>query len=71
MQDDLAADEVEEGAPGLPGSEAKSPGGIKGLLSGFRQDGDEEFRPFIRRLPGELLPYMRRYHDAATCGCHI
>jgi hypothetical protein len=52
VQDDLAADEVEEGAPGLPGSEPKSAGGIKGLLSGFRQDGDEEFRPFIRRLPG-------------------
>ena len=62
LQADLAADDVEEGAPGLPGSEAKSPGGIKGLLSGFTNGSagaggeDEEFRPFIRRLPGE--PYL-------------
>jgi len=51
---DLAADDVEEGAPGLPGSEAKSPGGgIRGLMSGFSNTGEEEeFRPFIRRLPG-------------------
>lgn len=60
VQDDLAADEVEEGAPGLPGSEPKSPGGIKGLMSGFRQSGDEEFRPFIRRLPGMCLCLLSR-----------
>lgn len=54
---DLAADDVEEGAPGLPGSETpKSPGGLRGLMSGFQSGGDdEEFRPFIRRLPGGLL----------------
>jgi hypothetical protein len=53
LADDLAADEVEEGAPGLPGSEPKSSGGFKGLMSGFGNGGeDEEFRPFIRRLPG-------------------
>ncbi|WWD17247.1 hypothetical protein CI109_101685 [Kwoniella shandongensis] len=50
---DLAADDVEEGAPGLPGSGgAKSPSGLKGLMSGFTSGNeDEEFRPFIRRLP--------------------
>lgn len=54
LADDLAADEVEEGAPGLPGSEAKPSGGFKGLMAGFSSGGeDEEFRPFIRRLPGE------------------
>lgn len=61
LADDLAADEVEEGAPGLPGSESKPPqGGFKGLMAGFGGGGasgsngeDEEFRPFIRRLPGE------------------
>ncbi|EKD00237.1 ER to transport-related protein [Trichosporon asahii var. asahii CBS 8904] len=52
LADDLAQEDVEEGAPGLPGSEPKSPGGIRGLLSGFSNGGDdEEFRPFIRRLP--------------------
>lgn len=53
---DLAADDVEEGAPGLPGSEPKSPGGgLRGLMNGFSSAGeDEEFRPFIRRLPGGL-----------------
>jgi hypothetical protein len=55
LADDLAADEVEEGAPGLPGSEPKSSGGFKGLMAGFGNGGeDEEFRPFIRRLPGTL-----------------
>jgi hypothetical protein len=52
---DLAADDVEEGAPGLPGgsSTPRSSGGIKGLMAGFKAEGDdEEFRPFIRRLPG-------------------
>lgn len=60
VAEDLAADDVEEGAPGLPGSgSSKSSGGIKGLLSGFQSGGqsgsqdDEEFRPFIRRLPGQ------------------
>lgn len=50
---------MEEGAPGLPGgggaSTPKSAGGIKGLMAGFKAEGDEEeFRPFIRRLPGEF-----------------
>ena len=56
VADDLAADDVEEGATGLPGSSGpKSGGGIKGLMSGFSSSNDdEEFRPFIRRLPGEL-----------------
>lgn len=58
LADDLAADEVEEGAPGLPGSEPKSSGGFKGLMSGFGNGGeDEEFRPFIRRLPG-MFPLL-------------
>ncbi|TYJ54129.1 hypothetical protein B9479_005227 [Cryptococcus floricola] len=54
LAEDLAADDVEEGAPGLPGggAGAKPAGGIKGLLNGFSTgEEDEEFRPFIRRLP--------------------
>jgi hypothetical protein len=61
LADDLAADEVEEGAPGLPGSEPKSSGGFKGLMSGFGNGGeDEEFRPFIRRLPGMSISFPSR-----------
>jgi hypothetical protein len=61
LADDLAADEVEEGAPGLPGSEPKSSGGFKGLMSGFGNGGeDEEFRPFIRRLPGLSISFASR-----------
>ncbi|OCF60640.1 hypothetical protein L486_00276 [Kwoniella mangroviensis CBS 10435] len=55
IAEDLAADDVEEGAPGLPGAHENkptTPGGLKGLMSGFSNGGDdEEFRPFIRRLP--------------------
>ncbi|KAL1411550.1 hypothetical protein Q8F55_002512 [Vanrija albida] len=51
-QADLAADDVEEGAPGLPGGESSRPqSGLKGLFGGFSNGEDEEFRPFIRRLP--------------------
>ena len=57
---DLAADDVEEGAPGLPGSSSpKSPNGLRGLFKGLQNGGgggeEEEFRPFIRRLPGASL----------------
>lgn len=54
MQQDLAAEDVEEGAPGLPGANTGSSqkGGLSGLMSGFSaEENDEEFRPFIRRLP--------------------
>ncbi|KAH8086972.1 ER to Golgi transport-related protein [Filobasidium floriforme] len=59
IQQDLAQDDVEEGAPGLPGAggSSSSKGGLKGLMNGFsssssNNNGDEEeFRPFIRRLP--------------------
>ncbi|KAJ9101633.1 hypothetical protein QFC20_005163 [Naganishia adeliensis] len=54
MQQDLAAEDVEEGAPGLPGANTGSTqkGGLSGLMSGFSaEENDEEFRPFIRRLP--------------------
>lgn len=59
---DLAEQDVEEGEPGLPTSSSmpsrssKGNGG-GGLMSGmFGQNGgseqqDDEFRPFIRRLP--------------------
>lgn len=62
----MAADDVEEGAPGLPGAgPAKTPGGLKGLLNGFSNgEEDEEFRPFIRRLPGQYLLIMHQYTDA-------
>jgi hypothetical protein len=63
LAEDLAAEDVEEGAPGLPGSSTpKSGGGIKGLLSGFSNGNDEEeFRPFIRRLPGGST-YLRFFY---------
>ena len=80
IQQDLAAEDVEEGAPGLPGgnngSAQKGGGpfairvdatarlkvtsipGLSGLMSGFSSgENDEEFRPFIRRLPG---PFRQR-----------
>lgn len=71
LADDLAADEVEEGAPGLPGSEPKSSGGFKGLMAGFGNGGeDEEFRPFIRRLPGmsPSLSYFIIHHQRRPKG---
>lgn len=60
---DLAEQDVEEGEPGLPTSASKSAAGASagggGLMSGVfggggslnGQSGDDEFRPFIRRLP--------------------
>lgn len=72
LADDLAADEVEEGAPGLPGSEPKSSGGFKGLMSGFGNGGeDEEFRPFIRRLPEFKFWYSATKANAIALLCTI
>ncbi|PWN18695.1 retrieval of early ER protein Rer1 [Microstroma glucosiphilum] len=63
MYDDLASQDIEEGEPGLPtsASGASKPAGSGGLMSGVfgnpgPQNGDaaggeDEFRPFIRRLP--------------------
>ncbi|OCF36806.1 hypothetical protein I316_01402 [Kwoniella heveanensis BCC8398] len=69
---DLAADDVEEGAPGLPGSEAKSPGGIRGLMKGFSSGGeDEEFRPFIRRLPEFKFWYSATKANGIALLCTI
>lgn len=69
---DLAADEVEEGAPGLPGAGgSKSAGGIKGLMSGFRGGDDEEFRPFIRRLPEFKFWYSATKATAIALACTI
>ncbi|WVR07102.1 hypothetical protein IAU60_004141 [Kwoniella sp. DSM 27419] len=70
---DLAADDVEEGAPGLPGSENKSSsGGLKGLMSGFSNSGeDEEFRPFIRRLPEFKFWYSATKATAIALTCTI
>ncbi|KAK8864453.1 hypothetical protein IAR55_001702 [Kwoniella newhampshirensis] len=69
---DLAADDVEEGAPGLPGSGAKSPGGIKGLMSGFSTGNeDEEFRPFIRRLPEFKFWYNATKATAISLTCTL
>ncbi|RXK35998.1 hypothetical protein M231_06712 [Tremella mesenterica] len=69
---DLAADDVEEGAPGLPGSETKSPGGLRGLMNGFSAGGeDEEFRPFIRRLPEFKFWYSSTRATAIALLCTI
>lgn len=43
LEQDLAEQDVEEGAPGLPTASSPRVGGGR--------DEDEEFRPFIRRLP--------------------
>ena len=64
LEDDLAAQDVEEGEPGLPTSASSSSGKFPnggsggGLMSGFfgggqqqHQQQEDEFRPFIRRLP--------------------
>lgn len=63
MYDDLASQDIEEGEPGLPtsASGASKSAGSGGLMSGVfgnpgTQNGDaaggeDEFRPFIRRLP--------------------
>lgn len=53
---DLAEQDVEEGEPGLPTNSGKRNGGglMSGVLGGGGSNGtsnDEEFRPFIRRLP--------------------
>lgn len=59
-EQDLAEQDVEEGEPGLPTSSSSSGskgGNGGGLMSGVfggslnAQSGDDEFRPFIRRLP--------------------
>lgn len=47
--DDIAAQDVEDGAPGLPTSAPKRSGLMSGVFGG--ENPDEEFRPFIRRLP--------------------
>ncbi|WVO16158.1 hypothetical protein L204_103828 [Cryptococcus depauperatus] len=73
LADDLAADDVEEGAPGLPGAgTSKSPGGLSGLLHGF-SDGrdDEEFRPFIRRLPEFKFWYSSTKANVIALLCTI
>lgn len=46
LEQDLAEQDVEEGAPGLPTSNTPTPKG-----SGRGDKEEEEFRPFIRRLP--------------------
>lgn len=73
LAEDLAADDVEEGAPGLPGAgPAKAPGGLKGLLNGFSSgEEDEEFRPFIRRLPEFKFWYSATKANAIALLCTI
>ncbi|KAE8537914.1 hypothetical protein D1P53_005975 [Cryptococcus gattii VGV] len=73
LAEDLAADDVEEGAPGLPGAgPAKTQGGLKGLLNGFSSgEDDEEFRPFIRRLPEFKFWYSATKANAIALLCTI
>lgn len=54
FETDLAAQDVEEGEPGLPTSSGAKRGGglMSGVFSGAQaQEDQDEFRPFIRRLP--------------------
>ena len=72
LAEDLAADDVEEGAPGLPGGGTpKSPGGIRGLFAGAQGGEDEEFRPFIRRLPEFKFWYSATKATAIALLCTI
>lgn len=54
IEQDLAEQDVEEGAPGLPTSASSRGGGglMSGVFGGANGSApEEEFRPFIRRLP--------------------
>ncbi|KAK4686134.1 hypothetical protein P7C73_g3998, partial [Tremellales sp. Uapishka_1] len=72
---DIAESDVEEGAPGLPGSGggSSSKGGIGGLMSGFSNgnNDEEEFRPFIRRLPEFKFWYSATKATAIALACTI
>ena len=54
-ESDLAAQDVEDGAPGLPMSAPSGTSGGGGLMSDIfhpsEANDSDEFRPFIRRLP--------------------
>ena len=52
FESDLAAQDVEDGAPGLPTSASKTSGGLMSdVFHPPSAQDDDEFRPFIRRLP--------------------
>lgn len=52
FESDLAAQDVEEGEPGLPtSSRASSSGLMSSVFHPSQQSDQDEFRPFIRRLP--------------------
>lgn len=68
---DLAEQDVEEGEPGLPTSSSPSyprngKNAAGGLMSGvFGQNGaqqEDEFKPFIRRLPEFKVNIVVKYH---------
>ncbi|ORY33946.1 ER to Golgi transport-related protein [Naematelia encephala] len=73
LAEDLAADEAEEGGPGLPGAgNSKSPSGLRGLMNGFSSSSeDEEFRPFIRRLPEFKFWYSATKATVIALACTI
>lgn len=57
FESDLAAQDVEEGEPGLPTSSAPSSGLMSSVFHPSEQADQEEFRPFIRRLPEFKVGY--------------
>lgn len=78
LHDDLASQDIEEGEPGLPTSASGAAAGGKmngggGLMSGVfgnpglngSTENEEEFRPFIRRLPEFKVS---RWSTTERCG---
>lgn len=51
FESDLAMQDVEDGAPGLPTSAPASSGLMSDVFHPSERQDQEEFRPFIRRLP--------------------
>ena len=76
LEADLAAQDVEEGEPGLPTSAAPSSGLMSNVFHGAQQGDQDEFRPFIRRLPefkvgcGRLTPVLAE-RDASHGAVHL
>jgi len=51
LQEDLLADEIEEGGAESTADSAEGGMGMGGQRGMGEQSGDDEFRPFVRRLP--------------------
>lgn len=59
-ESDLAAQDVQEGEPGLPTSAPAQSGLMSSVFHPSQQADEDEFRPFIRRLPEFKVGRCRR-----------